>query len=271
MSSDAAQTAMWRLVETARERAPSRPLLIGLAGPQGAGKSTLGAAVRKAAAERIVSFSLDDVYLSAARRAELAADVHPLLRTRGPPGTHDLGLLNETIDRLTHAAQDTATPIPYFDKLADEPAPRSNWENAIGPPNVILVDGWCIGATTQTTEQLRAPINQLEATDDRDGAWRGFVNDQLGVYQALFARFDAIAYLQPPSFEIVLDWRSQQEEGLLGHRLDEPGRARIARFIAHFERITRHMMAGGRRADVTISIDENRTVRKIGGQQTMKI
>ena len=74
------------------------PPILGIAGSQGSGKSTLA----KAVAERFggASLSLDDVYLTKAERAAMAARVHPLFATRGPPGTHDLGLLNRLLDRL---------------------------------------------------------------------------------------------------------------------------------------------------------------------------
>jgi D-glycerate 3-kinase len=65
------------------------------------------------------------------------------------------------------------------------------------------------------------------------------------------------------SFDIVHTWRCEQEEGLLGRPLTDGERARIARFIQHYERITRHMMSGGRRADIEVQLDPRRNVTEI--------
>src|SRR6187402_352808 len=78
----------------------SSPFILGISGLQGSGKSTLAASLIEAAKERgwsAVSLSLDDVYLTRAEREALGRQVHPLLRTRGVPGTHDLTLLASTL------------------------------------------------------------------------------------------------------------------------------------------------------------------------------
>ena len=41
---------------------------------------------------RAAILSLDDIYLSGADRLQRANTIHPLLATRGVPGTHDVGL-----------------------------------------------------------------------------------------------------------------------------------------------------------------------------------
>lgn len=253
----AALTALENVAALARARARGRAPLIGVAGAQGSGKSTLLAAYAASHPDAVV-LSIDDVYLPPAARLDLAARVHPLLATRGPPGTHDLALLHAVFDGLIAGAP---TPLPRFDKLADAPFPRETWRTHEGAPCAILLDGWCVGALAQSAVELAAPINALEAEEDSGGAWRTFVNAQLaGPYREAFARLDAILALDAPDFSVVLDWRCEQEEGLLGRPLDAVGRTRIARFIAHYERITRHMLAGGRRADIVLRLDAQRQV-----------
>lgn len=231
--------------------------VIGLSGAQGAGKTTLASEILT---PTTASFSLDDVYLASTARRDLVQRLQPLFATRGAPGTHDMTLFAATLDALQSADANSRTPIPAFDKVADEPVPRERWPIFHGRPDLILIDGWCLGATPQSDAELAAPINALEAIEDPDAVWRIAANAFLAEYQAAFAHLDAILYLEAPSFDVVLDWRCQQEEGLLGRPLTEADRTRIARFIAHFERITRHMLAGGRRADVVIRIDRNRNV-----------
>ena len=239
---------------------PDHIPLIGIAGAQGSGKTTLA----RAAAERFSAahLSLDDVYLTKTERQTLAREVHPLFAVRGPPGTHDLALLGSAVAALRAAGPDSRTQLPAFDKLADDRAPETRWPVFKGRPAAVLIDGWCLGATPQTEAALAPPINALEAGQDAQGRWRGAVNAALaGPCAETFARFDAMLFLKAPSFDAVLDWRCEQEAGLMGLRpadLPSARRAELSVFIQHFERITRHMLAGGVRADVTIALDRQR-------------
>ena len=262
MNSDALN-ALDQAVAIARERAGERIPVVGIAGPQGSGKTTLVAAYA-AAHKSAAHFSLDDVYLPASHRRLLAQAVHPLFATRGPPGTHNVLQLTETLDELLEAAIGGQTFLPAFDKVTDNPVHATRKPVFRGKPSVILLDGWCLGATEQKEEQLAIPANDLEAKEDAQSVWRREVNQNLGGgYQHAFGRLDAILYLRAPSFDIVHDWRCQQEEGLLGHALADADRQRVARFIAHFERITRHMMEGGRRADIEVQLDARRNVTEV--------
>nr|WP_246328755.1 kinase [Brevundimonas lenta] len=237
-----------------------RPPLIGIVGAQGSGKTTLA----RAAAERFgaAQISIDDVYLTRAEREALARDVHPLLLTRGPPGTHDLGLLRRLIDDLSSAGPDDETLIPDFDKRGDDRWPVDRWRRFEGRPSAVLIDAWCLSARAEDESALASPLNALEREQDLDGGWRRAVNGSLaGPYAEFAARFDAIVFLRAPDFGVVLDWRSQQEADLLGVApadLPPVERERLANFIQYFERITRRMLAGGIAADVVIQLDRNR-------------
>ena len=234
--------------------------LIGIAGAQGSGKTTLA----RAAAERwgAAHLSLDDVYLTKAEREAKGKAFHPLFAMRGPPGTHDLALLEATVEALRAASPDSRTPLPAFDKLSDDRRPKTQWPVFAGRPSAVLVDGWCLGATAQAEAELVEPINGLERERDGQGVWRRAVNaDLAGPYADLFASFDAVLFLKAPTFDAVLDWRCEQEAGLLGLApADLPGerRTELAVFIQTFERITRSMLAGGVRPDVTFALGEDR-------------
>jgi len=236
--------------------------LIAIAGAQGSGKSTLAAEAAEALS--CATLSLDDVYLTKAERAHLATQVHPLFAVRGPPGAHDLGLLDQTLTRLHAARPGDRTPLPAFDKLADDRRPEADWPIFEGRPRAILLEGWCLGATPQDEAALAPSINDLERNADSDGLWRQAVNDGLfGPYARLFATFDALLFLKAPGFDRILDWRVEQEAGLTGAPVSEARRAELARFIQAFERITRHMLAGGVRADLVAELDADRAVRHI--------
>ena len=238
----------------------NRPPLIAIVGAQGSGKTTLA----RAAAEQFaaVQISLDDVYLTRAERRVMAREVHPLFVTRGPPGTHDLALLQQVIVALSAAGPDDATRIPEFDKRGDDRRPQEDWRVFRGRPSAFLIDAWCLGALPQDPAALVEPVNALEADLDPDGGWRRAVNGFVGgAYADFIARFDAVLFLRAPSFDVVLDWRSQQEADLLGVAPADLGaaeRERLAGFLRYFERITRHMLDGGVKADVVVQLDRNR-------------
>ncbi len=248
------------LIQLAEPRPDQRrPPLIAISGAQGSGKTTLARSV--AARIGAAHLSLDDVYLTRPERKALAADRHPLFATRGPPGTHDLGLLNDTLDALLTAGPQSRTPLPAFDKLADDRLPADRWQVFVGRPSAILFDGWCLGALPQPEADLTASVSSLEQDQDLDGAWRRAVNDALaGPYAALFDRFDGFLHLLAPDFSVVQAWREEQEAGLLGARPSPARRRELTTFIAHFERITRSMLAGNRRPGLEARLAPDRSL-----------
>jgi D-glycerate 3-kinase len=232
--------ASW--VAAQRERQAS-PLLVGLNGAQGTGKSTtvlfLQALLRQ---QGLVccTLSLDDFYLSKAARASLAEEIHPLLATRGVPGTHDLELLGTVLDALV-AGDDVS--LPGFSKAEDDVVAQSSWPVHSGPVDVIVLEGWCVGCPPQTDAALVDPVNVLEADEDASGDWRRYVNQQLrGGYADLFTRLDVLLMLQAPSMVAIVEWRQLQEQKLVaasaGSALMDA--AAIERFVCFFERLTRH-------------------------------
>lgn len=221
-------------------------IIIGINGAQGSGKSTLCVFLEALLAQnhglKAVTLSLDDLYLTKAERRSLAATVHPLFATRGVPGTHDLALARAVFADLKHAHGEVA--LPRFNKSIDDRATEALWPRVSLPMDVVLFEGWCVGATPQRREALAAPVNTLEAEEDPDGHWRAAVNQTLAEdYPKLFAPIDFLILLQAPSFEVILAWRQQQEAKLR----DRTGRGmssdELARFVAHYERLTRHQLA----------------------------
>lgn len=269
---DTARAVCAPLVETILVRRSGPGCLVGICGPQASGKSTLTAvlaAMLRARGLTTAVLSIDDLYLTRAERQVLARDVHPLLATRGVPGTHDV-TLGETVLAALKGVGEVA--LPRFDKAADDRAPRSEWPVIRAPVDVVLFEGWCVGARAQPPEALAAPVNALERDEDPDGAWRAYANAALaGHYRRLFAPIDLFVLLRPPGFEVVLAWRIEQERKLRERLAREgagPGRAmsdsEVGRFIAHYERITRHILAEGpARADVVVALDAERRLTRI--------
>lgn len=247
-------------------------LIAGIAGAQGTGKTTLARALQPALAAlglHAVTVSLDDFYLTHAEREQLGREVHPLLATRGVPGTHDLGLAHATLDALQKVPAGTAVAVPRFDKQHDDRAPRSEWPVYAGPIDVVIFEGWCLRAEPEVEcRALAVPINALERDEDPDAAARAYVDAQLaGPYQALFARLHWFAFLRAPDLAAVLRWRTQQEDelraatsGNASRLLDPRG---IERLVMSFERITRRMLATPPPADVTIELDAEHRVAAV--------
>lgn len=236
-------------------------LVVGICGAQGSGKTTLVrhlAAALERQGTRTAALSLDDLYRTRAERLRLSREVHPLLATRGVPGTHDVALGLAVIAALERGE---AARLPRFDKGADDRAPLGDWPLAPAEAQVLLLEGWCLGARPQ--HDVATPVNRLEAEEDPDGVWRRHVNAALAAdYQRLFDRIDCLVLLAAPGWEVVADWREQQEAELRargGPAVMSP--AEMARFIQHYERLTRWILEEmPARADLTVRLGPGREV-----------
>jgi len=214
--------------------------VIAICGSQGSGKTTLAEVVtrtfnvgqtRDDAVATAVTCSLDDFYLSKQARADLARNVHPLLETRGVPGTHDWQWLGEVLNAVKTGS--TYFKRPVFDKATDDRSGVVSVE-----AEVLVIEGWCLGVTPQPEEQVSPPCNGLERSEDKDGRWRRYVNSQIEThYQPLWASVDLWVHLRVPSFEKVIEWRTLQEQQLPQEaRMSE---AELIKFVQHYERLTR--------------------------------
>lgn len=246
--------------------------MLAISGAQGAGKTTLlrelPRLLQEAGGHRVAALSLDDFYLPRAERLRLGREVHPLFATRGVPGTHDVALLEAVLAELGAGRSVSA---PTFDKATDDRAApsRSTWIDGAGL-DLIVLEGWCLGLVPESDDALVLPINDLERIHDPHGVWRHEVNRALATsYQHLFAGFAWVVALLAPSFEAVFAWRREQELALAAtlapadprrhELLLEPETLR--RFIAHFERLTRHALRClPNSAELKIYLDESRRV-----------
>lgn len=248
-----------------------RPPVVGVNGCQGSGKSTLcdvmSWVLQTYGGLRVVVLSIDDLYFGHATRQQLGRDVHPLLQTRGVPGTHEVSLGVSTLTALTR--NELPVAVPRFDKSRDDRLPSSDWPIVTEPADLILFEGWCVATTAQDVAELADPVNELEASEDAAGHWRRYVNEQLmTVYPALWCFLDRLIFLQAPSFECVQCWRWRQEQRLAtvnpggGKRImTQP---EVLRFIAYYQRLTQHNLATlPARCNVLAELDEQQRVDKV--------
>lgn len=247
-----------------------RTLVVGISGSQGSGKSTLAALLvlllRELMGLRGINLSIDDFYHTHAHRQQLARTVHPLLATRGVPGTHDVALAMATLQAL---GRDGEVAIPRFNKAIDDRAPEAEWPRVLAPLDVVILEGWCLCIPCQDDRQLITPVNMLEMQEDCDGRWRAFVNEQIrGDYAHWYAMVDFLVMLKAPGFDKVYEWRQTQEDKLAaavaagnasGSRL--MNREQLQRFIQHYERLTRHGLdVLPHKADVVFELTDQQTI-----------
>lgn len=225
-----------------------RPIIVGINGAQGSGKSTLANCLVFLLTQQYqlhaLTLSLDDFYFTRAERQQLARQIHPLLATRGVPGTHDIPLAVTTLDQLLHGQ--LPVKLPRFNKALDDRYPPELAETITEPVDIIIIEGWCLGAEAQEDDALLQPLNELEATEDRDGCWRHYVNRQLAhSYPELFSLIDVWVMLKAPSFQCVYGWRLEQENQLRRQSRDSQhimDAAQLARFIQFYQRITENTL-----------------------------
>jgi len=224
-----------------------RPYILGLSGLQGSGKSTLARVIKSQAEARgwpTEVLALDDFYYSRSDREVMAQQIHPLLRTRGVPGTHEIELMLSVLAALPKASDKLPVSWPRFDKGRDTRVAPSRWPRVTRPPKLVLVEGWALGLRPQLQAALETPVNELERIEDPDGSWRHWVNKQLRGYQPLWRKLDALIVLQAPNWDVVRRWRTEQERELLARNAPLAMDATtMARFLAHFERLSRHALA----------------------------
>ena len=259
----------------ARADVNTQPLLVGVSGCQGSGKSTLAKAMARIAQEVFgtpaTTLSLDDFYLTQTERKRLSESIHPLFATRGVPGTHDLALLNSTLQALTKV--DGPVALPEFDKAQDERTKPVQWRQVCAPVRLIFLEGWCVGISPQSDLALVEPVNETEREQDSGGRWRQEVNRQLqDTYAALFDQLDVLLFLKAPDFNAVFDWRWEQEQRLSdairegAHPTTGTGMTRneVDAFVLHYQRLTEHALATlPGRADVTWDLDHERSVSRM--------
>tara|TARA_B100001564_G_scaffold359539_1_gene381735 strand:- start:9 stop:896 length:888 start_codon:yes stop_codon:yes gene_type:complete len=246
----------------------NRTLILGLSGGQGSGKSTISQILKIIFQSvynlNVVIFSIDDFYKTALERKKLARLIHPLFMTRGVPGTHDTKILYKTIKNLLKK-NFKAVRIPKFDKSIDDRLKTKNWQKIKKKPDIIIFEGWCVGAKAQKQKELIKPLNILEKYEDTKLTWRKKVNNELKTsYQKIYDLVDKIIYLKVPNFKYVLKWRLLQEKKLrLKNKKKTMSNKQIKKFIMFYERVTKTMSKNYKNYDFIITIDKKHKIKSV--------
>ncbi len=216
-------------------QADGKTFIFGISGGQGAGKSTLCAALAEKLAAQNKSalvLALDDFYLPKESRQKLAEDVHPLCATRGVPGTHEVERLAQVLARLTDPGDSAPVELPRFSKSHDD---RIEPATLTARPDFIFLEGWCVGGHADCI--TAAPQNQWEHEHDPHGTWKSWSHKAAAAYQPIWARCDAMMLLRQENFDAVIDARWLQEQGNAAKSgvWQFKSRDEVAAFCAHYQ------------------------------------
>lgn len=232
-----------------------RAFLQGISGPQGSGKSTLGAALvhlLRAEGRAAAVVSLDDFYLPWAERRKLKKR-HPELRWRGPPLTHDATL---ALRCLRSIRQRWPTELPRFDKAARGGQGDRAGSVKVDELDVLFFEGWFVGAT---------PVKEAELGRNPDGLER-LANASLGPYLLLWRELRKTWVLTPTDARAPFRWREEAESARRATGQGAMTEAEVEQFVAYFQRAlppARYLEPIGGRAAVRVELDDRRRVTRL--------
>lgn len=237
--------------------------MIMIAGSQGSGKSSLSELIRviykKHYKKKVAIISIDDFYHSIKKRNQISRDIHPLFSVRGVPGTHDITLLRNILWKIKK--KQFPIYLPIFDKTKDA---RKKYRKKISSSDLVIFEGWCVGASPLPNEYLFKNINIIEKDSDKQNIWRKNYNRYLKDYQDLFKLFNCYIYILTPSWENVISWKYKQELKLRSQKSNLKLLSKLKEFIMYYEKITRWMMKTSKlNSNILIKVDKYQKFQKI--------
>ena len=227
-----------------------KPYFVGLAGGQGTGKTTISSIIKiileKYFKLKVFKISIDDFYKTRKERIALSKKAHPMLLTRGVPGTHDINMMLDFFKK-SKAKKFKNMKLPNFNKAIDDRFPKNKWNTINKRPDVIIFEGWCVGARAETNKTLKKSINSIEKANDHKLVWRKFVNQQLKTkYKKLYSQLNCMIYLKAKNFSLLQKWRLKQEHKLWlktkkkgSHKIMSKGD--VINFMQTYQRITQNI------------------------------
>ena len=248
-----------------------KTLFLGFSGGQGAGKTTIAKILKiiliKYFKRNTKVISIDDFYKTQKERYKMSNLIHPLLMTRGVPGTHDVSLIQKFFS-FVKRKKFKKFIIPKFSKRIDDRLKKKYWMNIKKRPEVVILEGWCVGAKPQSNFLLKKPINILEKKEDKNMFWRRHVNEKIKKeYKKIFANIDNFIFVKVPNFKMVFKWILLQEKKLSKKSHSDKkvmSYDEIKRFIMFYQRITLQMIKDlSKSASVVMLLKKNHSIKKI--------
>ena len=246
-----------------------RPYFVGLAGGQGTGKTTISSLIRiiltKYFKLNVFRISIDDFYKTRKERISLSKRVHPMLITRGVPGTHDINMMLNFFKK-TKSRKFKRLKLPTFNKAIDDRFTKKKWYDLKKRPDIIIFEGWCVGARSEKNTTLKKTINSMEKTKDQEQIWRKFVNQQLkSKYKNLFSQLNCLVYLKAKNFSLLQKWRLKQERKLwVNSKVKSKimSRGDVLNFMQTYQRITQNMFRfTPKYASIILNLNSNHQIK----------
>jgi len=246
-------------------------LILGFSGGQGSGKTTVAGILKiilkKFFKRRIHVSSIDDFYKTLEDRNKISNKIHPLLKTRGVPGTHDINLVKNFFN-IIRKKKFKKIKLPKFEKAMDNRLEKKYWFNIKQKPEIVILEGWCVGARPQSNSLIKRPINILEKYEDKDLKWRKYVNEKIKKeYKKLFVMIDHLIFMKIPNFKVVFKWRLLQEKKLKKKSYSNKkimSYNEIKRFIMFYQRITLQMIKDlSKSASIIMLLKKNHEIKKV--------
>ena len=248
-----------------------RPYFVGLAGGQGTGKTTISSLVQiiliKFFRLKVFRISIDDFYKTRKERISLSKRVHPMLLTRGVPGTHDINMMLNFFKKIK-SKKFKKLNLPTFDKAKDDRFNKKYWYDLKNKPDVIIFEGWCVGAKSEKNNTLKKTINSMEKTKDQKQTWRKYVNQQLkSKYKNLYSQLNCLIYLKASSFSLLQKWRLKQERKLWlnnkkNSKLKIMNKEDVINFMQTYQRITQNMFKKTPKyASIILNLNSNHQIK----------
>ena len=256
-----------------KKASKKKTLIIGLAGGQGSGKTTISSILLLILSKyfklNVFKVSIDDFYKTRKDRKLLSRVKHPLLMTRGVPGTHDIDLMLNFFKKVKTKNFKTFY-VPKFNKAIDDRYSKSLWIKIKSKPDIVIFEGWCVGAKPQTNTELEKPINSLEKAHDQNAMWRIYVNKQLKTkYKSLFKQLDGLLYLKAKNFNMLKNWRLKQEKKLWiktknKKNLKIMSSGDVINFMQTYQRITQQMFKDAKKSSsVIMNLNSDHQIQNI--------
>ena len=255
----------------ANKTSKKNPYLAGLAGGQGTGKTTISSILsiilKKYFKLNVFVISIDDFYKTRKERFLLSKKIHPSLMTRGVPGTHDINMMLSFFKK-TKNKNFKKMILPSFNKAIDDRFSKKYWYKINQKPDVIIFEGWCVGAKAELNKTLKKPINSIEKINDKKLVWRKYVNLQLrNKYKELYSQLNCMVYLKAKNFNMLQKWRLKQERKLRlktkkvsSHKI--MSKKNVINFMQTYQRITENMFKNTPKyASIVINLNSNHQIK----------
>ena len=250
-----------------------RPFIVGLGGGQGTGKTTITSIIsivlKKYFKLNVFKISIDDFYKTRKERFLLSKKLHPLLMSRGVPGTHDINIMLDFFKKVKKS-KFKSLRLPKFNKAIDDRCKKKLWYLIKKRPDVIIFEGWCVGARAEKNNTLKKAINSLEKINDLKLVWRKFVNQQLkSKYKKLYNHLNCLLYLKVKNFSLLQRWRLKQEKKLWlkNKKLSNNkimSKKEVIRFMQTYQRVTQNMIKGAPKyASIILNLNSNHQIKSI--------